>query len=299
MDLQQLPPLTALRAFAAAAQAGSVVGAADRLNVTHSAVSHQLRLIESWLGCKLFDRHAAGVTLTDAGRRLFASTARALDDIGRVCAEIRGQRPATALTLACPGSFMLQWLIPRLDDFEARHPQVVLNLQTGSDLGRLRAGHIDALVYCGRGTHPREVSEILLADNDIGPICTPAQAGSVAAPRDLLSRPLLSTDSYPAGWEIWAAAQGLDAAQLRPRRSFGQWVYMIQAAIAGLGVGIAPSVLVQEEIAQGSIVAPLGFASSGDRISLCVLRRRAQEPALTSLAAWLAGCLAPRQALEG
>ncbi|MCT8180070.1 LysR substrate-binding domain-containing protein [Variovorax sp. CY25R-8] len=287
MDLQQLPPLTALRAFAAAAQAGSVVGAADKLSVTHSAVSHQLRLIESWLGCKLFDRHAAGVTLTDAGRRLFASTARALDDIGTVCAEIRGQRPATALTLACPGSFMLQWLIPRLDDFEARHPQVVLNLQTGSDLGRLRAGHIDALVYCGRGTHPREVSEILLADNDIGPICTPAQAKTLARPRDVLSHALLGTESYPAGWTIWAQANGLDAARLRPRRSFGQWIYMIQAAIAGLGVGIAPSVLVREELAQARIAAPLGFVPSGDRISLCVLRRRAQEPAIAALADWL------------
>ncbi len=156
MDLQQLPPLTAFRAFAAAAQAGSVVGAADRLNVTHSAVSHQLRLIESWLGCKLFERHAAGVTLTDAGRRLFASTARALDDVGQVCAEIRGQRPATALTLACPGSFMLQWLIPRLDDFEARHPQVA------APLGFVPSG--DRISLCVLRRRAQEPAIAALAD---------------------------------------------------------------------------------------------------------------------------------------
>jgi DNA-binding transcriptional LysR family regulator len=293
MDTYQLPPLTAIKAFTAAAQAGSVVAAANRLNVTHSAVSHQIRLIESWLGCKLFDRHASGVTLTEAGKRLFASTAKALDDMSHACAEIRGQRPATALTLACPGSFMMQWLIPRLDNLEARHPDIALNLQVGTDVGRLRAGHVDALIYCGRDIHSREVSEQLLADNDMGPICTPAQANTLATPQDLMSASLLTTDSYPAAWDIWAKASGLDVAKLKPRRSFGQFIYMIQATIAGLGVGIAPSVLVQEEIDQGRVVAPLGFVGSGDRIAMCVLKRRAQEPALVSLTAWLAALLMP------
>ncbi|CAM4006457.1 LysR substrate-binding domain-containing protein [Bordetella muralis] len=295
MDIHQLPPLTAIKAFTAAAQAGSVVAAADKLNVTHSAVSHQIRLIESWLGCKLFDRHASGVTLTEAGKRLFASTAKALDDMSRVCVEIRGQRPSTALTLACPGSFMMQWLIPRLDSLEAQHPDIALNLQVGTDVGRLRAGHVDALIYCGRDTHSRDVNEQLLADNDIGPICTPAQATTLAAPQTLMSTPLLATNSYPAAWDIWAKASDLDVAQLKPQRSFGQLIYMIQATIAGLGVGIAPSVLVQEEIEQGRIAAPLGFVSSGDRISLCVLKRRAQEPAILSLGAWLAGLLVVRK----
>jgi LysR family transcriptional regulator, glycine cleavage system transcriptional activator len=295
MDMQKLPPLTAIRAFNAAAQAGSIVAAADKLSVTHSAVSHQVRLIESWLGCKLFDRHATGVSLTEAGRRLFASTAKALDDIGKVCAEIRGQRPAAALTLACPGSFMMQCLIPGLDSLEARHPDIALNLQTGTDMGRLRAGHVDALIYCGRATHPPDVSEQVLADNDMGPICAIARANEVAAPHDLIALPLLATDSYPTAWEIWAHASGLDAAQLKPRRSFGQFIYMIQATIAGLGVGMAPSVLVREEMGQGRIAAPLGFVGSGDRISLCVLKRRAQEPAVVSLAGWLADLLAGRK----
>lgn len=289
--MQTLPPLTAIRAFTAAAQAGSLVAAADKLSVTHSAVSHQIRLIESWLGCKLFDRHAAGVTLTEPGKRLFASTARALDDMSRVCAEIRGQGPTTALTLACPGSFMLQWLIPRLDSFEALHPDIALNLQTGADTGRLRAGHVDALVYCGRENHSREVSEQVLANNDIGPICAVTQTGMLATPQALMSCPLLATDSYPAAWEIWAQAHDLNVGQLKPVRSFDQLIYMIQATIAGLGVGIAPSILVQEELKQGRIAAPLGFVSSGDHISLCVLKRRAHEPAIAALGTWLTGLL--------
>ena len=287
MAIRQLPPLTAIRSFTAAARAGSVVAAADRLNVTHSAVSHQIRLLEEWLGCRLFDRHASGLTLTDTGRRLFAATARALDDIGKACADIRGLRPATPLTLACPGSLMMQWLIPRLDGFEAQHADIMLDLQAGADIGRLRAGHVDALIYCGRAAHPKDVSERLLTENDIGPICAVSQAASLTTAADLSSLPLLISLSYPAGWEIWAQASGLEAARLQPRRSFNQFIYMIQAAIAGLGVGIAPSVLVREEIDQGRLVAPLGFVGSGDRISLCVLKRRAQEPAIVSLLGWL------------
>jgi len=90
-----------------------------------------------------------------------------------------------------------------------------------------------------------------LANNDIGPICAVSQTGMLATPQDLMSRPLLGTDSYPAAWEIWARASDLDAGQLRPVRSFGQLIYLIQATIAGLGVGIAPSLLVQEELKQG------------------------------------------------
>jgi DNA-binding transcriptional LysR family regulator len=295
MHTQEFPPLTAIKAFTAAARAGSVVAAASKLNVTHSAVSHQIRLIESWLGCKLFNRHAAGITLTEEGKLLFASTARALDDMSRVCAELRGQRPATALTLACPGSFMMQWLIPRLDELAVQNPSISLNLQAGTEIGRLRAGHVDALIYCGRDTHPRDVSDQLLKANDIGPICAVVQAGVLKTPQGLTTLPLLTTDSYPSAWGIWAHESGLDIRRLNPRRSFGQLIYMIQATIAGLGVGIAPSLLVQEEMDQGRIAAPLGFVSSGDRISLCVLKRRVQEPAIVSLAAWLANLLVVRK----
>ncbi len=186
---------------------------------------------------------------------------------------------------------MLQWLIPRLDSFEALHPDIVLNLQAGTGTGRLRAGHVDALVYCGRDSHSREVSEQLLTSNDIGPICAVTQTGMPTTPQDLISFPLLGTDSYPTAWEIWARASDLDAGQLKPVRSFGQLIYLIQATMVGLGVGIAPSLLVQEELKQGRIAAPLGFVSSGDHISLCVLKRRAQESAITALNAWLADLL--------
>ena len=108
-----------------------------------------------------------------------------------------------------------------------------------------------------------------------------------------MSWALLATESYPSAWEIWAQAHDLDASSMKPARSFGQLAYLIQATIAGLGVGIAPSVLVQEELTQGRLAAPLGFVPSGDHISLCVLKRRVQEPGIASLEAWLADLLGP------
>lgn len=288
-----MPPLTSIRAFTAAAQAGSVVAAARMLNVTHSAVSHQIRVIEAWLGCKLFDRHAAGVTLTEQGRQLFASSAKALYDVSSTCNQIRGRVSTNSLTLACPGSFLLHWLIPRLDQFEAEHPDITLNLQASTGTERLFNGDVDAIIYCGRGIHPSEVSEHWLIDNDLGPICSVAYANVPTRPEQLLLHPLLGTDSYSGAWQIWAYANRLTSGDLTSKRSFSQLSYLIQATIAGLGIGIAPSILVEGEIEQGRIIAPLGFVSSGDRISLCSLGNRTNEYLVSLLRDWLVNALRP------
>lgn len=266
---------------------GSFTAAAERLHVTHSAVSHQLRQLETWLGCKLFVRTASGVTLTDPGRMLYAAVAQSFDLLEHTCAALRHELNGSTLTLACPGSFMLQYLIPRLHDFERRYPDITLNLQMAKDVSRLDSKQADALLYCGRGITPDRVTEYLLAINEIGPVCSPILAKGVNAITDLQASALLGTRSYQGAWAVWAQICDVNAERLNVTRNFDQFIYMIQAAVAGLGIGIVPSLLVQDELADGRLAAPLGFVDGGDRVSLWVHKNNAENPQLPLLATWL------------
>lgn len=284
-------PLTAINAFTAAARAGSLTAAAATLHVTHSAVSHQIKGLETWLGCKLFVRHTSGVTLTEQGRRLQATTSRALSDIEHACASLRGSSSTRAFTLGCPGTFMLQWLIPRLESLERACPDLVLNVVGTSDLGRLRAGHIDALLYFGHERFSGEISDYALADNDIGPICAPSLASDSDSAEKIMMHPLLATESYRSAWRLWANANAIDPARLAVTRSFDHLSHLIRAAENAMGVGIVPSLLVQDELAQGRLCAPMGFVNSGDRIALLSLLHRENEDAVNRLAPHLSELL--------
>ena len=285
--MQNLPPLNTLKAFSQAAMTGSFTAAAERLHVTHSAISHQLRQLETWLGCKLFVRTASGVTLTEPGRTLYTTVAQSFDLLEHTCAALRHEQNGSTLALACPGSFMLQYLIPRLHDFEQRYPDITLNLQMAKDVSRLDSKQADVLLYCGRGTTPDRITEYLLTANEIGPICSPMLAKDVNAATDLNATTLLGTRSYPGAWAVWAQTCDVNAERFNVTRSFDQFIYMIQAAVAGLGIGIVPSLLVRDELADGRLVAPLGFIDSGDRISLWVHKNNAENSQLPILTTWL------------
>lgn len=285
--MQNLPPLKTLKAFSQAAMTGSFTAAAERLHVTHSAVSHQLRQLELWLGCKLFVRTASGVTLTEPGRTLYTAVAQSFDLLEHTCAALRHEQNGSTLTLACPGSFMLQYLIPRLHDFEQRHPYITLNLQMAKDVSRLDSKQADALLYCGRGITPDRITEYPLMANEIGPVCSPMLAKNVNTASDLQASALLGTRSYPGAWAVWAQTCDVSAERSSVIRNFDQFIYMIQAAVAGLGIGIVPSLLVQAELADGRLVAPLGFVDIGDRISLWVHKNNAENPQLPILTTWL------------
>ncbi len=290
------PSLTAIRAFTAAAQAGSLTTAGERLCVSHSAVSHQIRLLEEALGCVLFDRHSHGVSLTEAGRSLYAVSGRALADIEQACQQLQARHSHPTVTLACPGSFLMQWLIPRLDAFHRRHPGVTLRLQADADLAQLHAGRIDALlVFRQQAPAGAELSVLRLADNDLGPICAPAPGKRVPTPRTLLARPLLASDSHPQAWRYWAQARGLAPPAAASQR-YGHFMYLIQAAIAGLGVGVVPSLLVSRELAEGRLVAPLGFVRTGHGIWLATRTASADLPGLAELRHWLLAEIATSQA---
>ncbi|CAB3629753.1 MULTISPECIES: LysR substrate-binding domain-containing protein [Achromobacter] len=267
--MRRLPSLNALRFFDSAARQASFTLAAKELCVTHSAVSQQIRQLEEWLGCALFERRAGRVHLTAAGLDLQRAAHDAFDLLERRCDELRrGTQPAE-LAVGAPASFLSNWLIPRLEQFEALHPDIRIRLQTAADAALLNTQRVDALILAGRAW-PQEWGVTPLFAETIGPVCTPTLAAHIRDAADVLDMPLLHTSSRPDAWKDWAARQGIALTPRQAGREFDHLGHMLEAAAAGLGVAIAPAVLVEAELHRGRLAAPLGFIESGAAFSLCL-----------------------------
>ncbi|AUT64427.1 LysR substrate-binding domain-containing protein [Paraburkholderia terrae] len=283
--MRRLPPLNALRAFDAAARQLSISAAAQELHVTHSAVSHQVRQLEQWLGKALFVRHAGGVRLTAEGQSLKQAVDHTFSTLVARCAEIAEQEPISEIVLGAPGSFLSNWLIPRLDRFEANYPGIRVRLQTSTAMDDLRRQAVDCLIVSDRNW-PADVEVVSLFDETAGPVCAPSWPHRIAMPTDLHSQPLLHTSSRPHAWMEWASRNGVEPAMFAEGRRFDHLSLLLEAAAAGLGVAIAPALLVERELSQGKLIAPLGFGPNDAVFALCAMRGRSDK-AFCDLREWL------------
>lgn len=294
---RDLPPLNALRAFDAVARLGGVSQAAAELHVTHGAVSRQLRQLEEDLGVALLAKDGRGVKLTDAGRRLGEASGDAFERLRRVCAELRQAGGEAPFVLGCPGSLLARWFIPRLDRLNRELPE--LRLQLSASEGELdpRRGGVDATLLFAEPPWPADMQVFELAAERIGPVLSPRHPRFAelqrAEPRALLGEALLHTASRPQAWPQWALAQGLDVGALQLGQGFEHLYYLLEAAVAGLGVAIAPQALVADDLAAGRLAAPWGFAETAARLALWVPARRGDARA-ERLARWLRTELAAR-----
>lgn len=281
-----LPPLEALRALEAAAQTGSFSGAAEALNLTHGAVSRQIAKLEHWLGQKVFERHARGVSLTPGGLRLYqrASEAFALiaDTSGR-WSDVRG--PSVVKLTSIPSVSGL-WLMPRLlalessgsgrgsdlppsDEGIVRHgkprppvhaarragdPELRIELTVEHRHIDLEAEAIDLAIRCGRGAHPHRIS-VRLFEEHCYPVAAPEHAAALGlgSPERLLALPLIH-DSDALPWRAWFAQQGLDYRQRPCDRRFEDYNLVLDAAANGLGIALARPPLVENALLSGRIV---------------------------------------------
>ena len=290
-----LPPLNALKAFEAAARLNSVSQAAQSLHVTHGAVSRQIKLLEERLGVALFRKEGRGLKLTDAGERLLDASSEAFDRLRQVCAELGQAQEQAPFVLGCSGSLLARWFIPRLGRLKADLPELRLHLSAGEgDLDPRRPG-LDALLVYAEPPWPADMQVYVLAEERIGPVMSPHFEGFdrlKAAPAVALQREaVLHTTSRPQAWPTWAGQHGLDAHGLSYGQAFEHLYYLLEAAVAGLGVAIAPQPLVADDLKAGRLAAPWGFSPTRAALALWVPRRAADGRA-EQLAQWL------RQALQ-
>src|SRR5262245_31354490 len=192
----RLPPLKSVHYFEAAARLQSFTKAAAELNVTHSAISHQIKALEEWLGQPLFERKTRQVRLTEAGKRFLGPVKTAFDQLAEGASEIRQFGKDRPLTVTALPSLSAKWLVPRLSDFQRRHPEIQVRLSATSTVETIGGRDIDLGIRFGRG-HWDNLEGELLAKNDIFPVCAPSLLTPdkpIREPRDVLQYPLL-TDS--------------------------------------------------------------------------------------------------------
>jgi LysR family glycine cleavage system transcriptional activator len=275
-----LPSLNALRAFEAMARTGRATLAAEELNVTHSAVSRQVKALEAALGVRLFQGPKHRLTLTTAGQELLPALTGAFDSIASAVRRLRSD--GEDLHLAVNASLSVKWLIPRLSDFAQRHPEIRLHLEELPSQATAHRG-AEAVVRIATASRLSDPLVTPFIRNHIGPVMTPSLAERFAA--DPLAAPRLSAQSHPQGWAIWAAVAGVEITPAT-EQPFAHQHFAMDAALAGLGVAIMPWPLVADEVAEGRLVAPFGFRRAESAFAL-LAAPGAESRALVSFRKWL------------
>ncbi|CAM3479941.1 LysR substrate-binding domain-containing protein [Paracidovorax anthurii] len=283
----RLPPLTAVRFFEAAARHLSVRGAAQELHVTPGAVSQQLRKLEEFLGCALFERLPRGLALTAAGQDYRAACGEALALIGHATARlsVQGRR---AVLVSCTPGFAVQWLVPRLQDFHRLAPDTDVHVSTTDRLVDLAAEGVHFAVRHGLGAYPGLRSEVLVAD-DLVPVCSPRLIAPrrVARRADITSDRLLH-DEHRGDWRLWCAAQGMAGLDCEQGVVFSRSNGAIEAALAGRGFALARRAFVARELATRALVgvqaAPLATALA---YRLVYRPEALVDPALRTFHGWI------------
>jgi len=251
----QMLPLETLRAFDAAARTGSFSAAAEKLNLTHGAISRQIAKLESWLGLKVFERNARGVSLTIEGNRLHLRTTEAFALISVNSDRWVEPRGTAVVRLASIPSVSGLWLMPRMAALENSPTRLRIVLDVDNRQADLADEGIDLSVRCGRGRIPGRVS-VRLFEEHIFPIASPDLAKEIGKgdPARLLKYPLIN-DSDASGWRAWFAARDMD---YRPRphdRRFEDYNLVLDAAAHGLGIALARPPLTQDQLGAGRVVA--------------------------------------------
>lgn len=249
--VRRLPSLNALRAFEAAARHLSFSRAADELNVTKAAVSHQVKALEDELGLPLFRRLNRALLLTDAGQTLHPSITEALGLMGAAVDRLHRQDRSGDLTLTTLASFAAIWLVPRIGRFRKAHPEIDVRITTSDVSIDFAGSDVDLAIRYGAGRWPGVHVERLMTE-EIFPVCAPSllEGGPpLAKPADLAHHTLLH-DFALETWRMWLTAVGETGinADRGPRYQHSNLV--IQAAEQGDGVALARSVLAADALAK-------------------------------------------------
>ncbi len=255
----RLPSLNGLRAFEAAARHLSFTNAALELNVTQTAISHQIRRLEEELGLRLFVRQNRALALTPKAAEYLPGIRAAFQDLRFATDRLLRKDDDKVLTISLMTSLATKWLLPRLSGFQERHPQIDVRITTSSDLVDFRRGDVDAAIRYGRGQWKDLHADWLMADQ-MFPVCSPKLLegkDGLKKPEDLARFTLLHSSGYTDDWRLWIAAAGLPSSIANnPSLTFDLSFMTVQAAVDGIGVAIGHTAFVEDDIGNGRLVAP-------------------------------------------
>jgi LysR family glycine cleavage system transcriptional activator len=288
----RLPSLNGLRAFEAAARHLSFTLAADELNVTQTAISHQIRRLEEELGIKLFIRQKRTLALTEQGRDYLPGIRAAFNDLRLATDRLLHRDRDHVLTVSTLASFASKWLLPRLSAFQQANPHIDVRITTSTALVDFKSGDVDAAIRYGRGQWPGLRADWLTADH-LFPVCSPKLLMGdrpLRKPEDLARYTLLHTNaSHDDDWRLWLTAAGLpNNISKQPALGFDLIFMTLQAAIDGLGVAVGRTTYVEGDLASGRLVMPFDIRLPADAgFYLVSPESSADTPNLRAFREWL------------
>lgn len=304
----RLPPLSAMRAFEAAARHLSFKKAAEELHVTPAAISQQIKALEIYLGVSLFRRLTRALEITAQGRAMLPKVREGFDCLAEAVDSTRCDGDGV-LNVTAPPSFAARWLVPRLPRFAAAHPGVELRLSSGGDSVD-RPG--ETLVQGDRGQDLREADSLLAIRYGTGnypglqverifapdwvPVCSPrlpSRERPLVVPEDLVRHVLIHDETIEdearqPGWTDWLASAGVTSVDAERGPRFSNAVLAVEAALEGQGVALALKPLVEADVAGGRLIVPFDIAVPSPFAYFLVMRKAvAQRPSVAAFRAWL------------
>jgi len=283
-----LPPMAVLAAFESAARLQSFTAAAAELKLTQSAVSRQIRSLEELVGAELFVRERQTVRLTAAAEAYADEVRRALQQVATATLGVKANPQGGTLKLAILPTFGTRWLAPRLPSFLSAHPGITINLTTRLAPFDFQVEPLDAAIHFGPPEWPGARLDFLMKETVV-PACSPSirSLHRLRKPADLLHAPLIQLVSRPDAWQEWLRRAGVGAVQVHGML-VDQFAVASQAAIAGMGVALLPTFLIEGELARGDLVPAVDQAlESTDNYYLAWPVGRESYPPLQAFREWI------------
>ncbi|WP_082443929.1 transcriptional regulator GcvA [Pseudomonas mediterranea] len=253
--IADLPPLNAVRAFAAAARHQSFSRAAEELHVSHSAVSRHIKLLEEHLGVLLFERRTRQSVLTPAGQTFYEQVSMALAQIAHAATTLTRSASRRKVTINVRPSFAVRWLIPRLPDFMAQYPDIHPEVITSTRPPDLSREAFDVVIRRGQSGWSANVQSHALLEDHLILVAAPSllQSQPLESPNDLLQHTLLTGRTRSTDWQDWARQADLAQLRTRPTLQFDHMHLVLQAAVDGLGVALCPASLLGRDLSTGRL----------------------------------------------
>jgi len=284
-----LPPMAALHSFMAAARHGSFSKAAEEIGLTQSAISRQVATLEDWLQTPLFDRNGRRVQLSADGRTYADAIGPALAAIRVATARALAEPAETALRIATLPTFGMRWLAPKLGQLTRDMPDLVIEFAARSHEFDFDAEGFDAAIHYGLPTWPGAEHDLLFRERAI-PVIAPRllEEHPVTAPRDLLQFPLLVQAVRRDAWRLWLHHMGVPVDRMIVGPTLEHFLMLAQAAVAGAGVALLPSFMIEPELESGALICPFDQAVVGEAAYyLAYPAERLNSPLFVRLREWI------------
>ncbi|HEK1688633.1 TPA: LysR family transcriptional regulator [Pseudomonas putida] len=286
---RKIPSTTALVCFEAAARHESFTKAAQELALTQGAVCRQIGGLEGFLNVELFRRSRRGVKLTEAGLSYSRQVSAQLDAVERDTLSVMRQQGANVIELAVVPTFGTQWLLPRLKDFQQRHPEVTVNLTNRTRPFLFADTTFDAAIYFGDADWSGTQSHRLMGENPV-PVCSPQwlDGRDTLDARYIAELPLLQQTTRPYAWRQWFDSLGMSVERDMNGPRYELFSMLGQAAMHEMGIALIPPFLIQRELAEGRLVVANKHALSSDKAYyLMIPERKVESASLRAFRDWL------------